>query len=281
MQLPLLFATLLALCGGAQMESEDQDLFYRNLPWYQTGENANSIYPTTPSPFEELLAYIASLIKSATIDTGNAIGTSGLPMTLLPVTLPPLATTISAISGPLTLPNTMLSRIALQFGFHNQLNMQPGQSIPARQARQMPNNVHWPSNNNKYYALMMIHPNPSNTSCDFLHWLMINIKGDQMSTGQTLAQYVPPFPDANRPAGQQSYLVLVFEQPGYVVDKYTPFINCFTRNGRDYGQWSTSAFLMRNRLGTQPIAATYFYAECDQTVRDVKLQMGIFDWSVC
>ena len=141
-----------------------------------------------------------------------------------------------------------------------------------------------------------------NKGCDFLHWLMINIQGERVDSGQTLAQYVPPFPMANvkgaecdqesTVAVRQSYVVLVFEQPARLADAGVPFINCFTRQGRDYSQWNTLAFLDRNRMSRQPVAATFFHvraqthshplqAECDASVRDVKWSMGYQEFAQC
>jgi hypothetical protein len=191
-----------------------------------------------------------------------------------------------------------------------------GNTMRARDTRQLPIDVSWPARTDRFYTLMMLRecvrtdacerpdPNPSGRSNeDFLHWLVVNIPGCAVRSGRTLADYVPPFPVPNTRAcartsphtnmltALQAYVFLVYEQAVPIYDMI--YINCFTRQGREYGQWNTQAFVQRNSLST-PAAANYFYVgfvyvsyflhfqvDCDNSVREITRQLGMPDQGTC
>ncbi|CAH2051985.1 unnamed protein product, partial [Iphiclides podalirius] len=78
--------------------------------------------------------------------------------------------------------------------------------------------VSWDGDVNSYYTLAMVDPDaPSRSSPllrEFLHWLVGNIPGNDLKTGETLAAYVPPTPPPG--TGFHRYVYLIYRQPGRV-----------------------------------------------------------------
>ena len=150
---------LLALLAAAAADIDDEqppspdDIWQRQMPWYQGSPNA--IYPGTPSPFDELLAYLSSLMRmNATLGIQRPLP----PLPSLPPTTVTLPTTTlrPPFTAGLTLPNEMVTPLHLQLGYAQLPGITAGQSIQARYARQLPNDVKWPSAPDRYYTLMMI-----------------------------------------------------------------------------------------------------------------------------
>lgn len=114
-------------------------------------------------------------------------------------------------------------------------------------------------------------PNPQLPGQHFLHWLVVNIPGDLVHEGDTVAEYVPanPSPDHGKlffrisllwkvtAAGPQPFIFLVFQQPQRIIDPALGYINSFTSEGRTYDTWSTQQFLQRNQL-ERPLAGNFF-----------------------
>ncbi|KAJ3657109.1 hypothetical protein Zmor_016137 [Zophobas morio] len=122
----------------------------------------------------------------------------------------------------------------------------------------------WDSNPEKYYTLVMFDPDaPSrenNTFADVKHWLVGNIQGGDLSTGDVIAEYFGSGPPKG--TGLHRYIFVVYQQK----DKLTfdePKSGKLSRAHRL--KWSLKAFVEKYDLG-EPLAGDYFKAQWDSYV---------------
>ncbi|XP_053210815.1 protein D3-like [Panonychus citri] len=105
----------------------------------------------------------------------------------------------------------------------------------------------------KLFTFMMVDPDaptPRNaTSRSILHWLVVNIKGNNMKTGTTLAKYLPPAPTPNK--GAHRYVFLIYRQPKEVASRKT-YVTLQERSN-----FQVTSFAIQNRL-SGPIAGNFF-----------------------
>lgn len=76
------------------------------------------------------------------------------------------------------------------------------------EVQKTPNVIYIP-NINKLYTLIMYDPDAINGT--FIHWLVINIIGNNIQKGQTLLPYKGPSPPPK--TGIHRYIFILFEQP--------------------------------------------------------------------
>lgn len=92
--------------------------------------------------------------------------------------------------------------------------MNLGNELTPTQVRDSPE-VNWISNSLKYYTLVMVDPDVPSRRLpllrEFKHWIVVNIPGNKVDEGETLAEYVGSAP--SRGSGLHRYVFLVYEQP--------------------------------------------------------------------
>lgn len=104
------------------------------------------------------------------------------------------------------------------------------------------------------------------TKREFKHWLVINIAGTDLTTGQTVAAYRGPAP--SKRSGFHRYVFLVYKQSG-LIDIAQPMIANNTREGRL--RFNARVFAKTHDLG-DPIAANFFVAQYDDYVGFLRTQ---------
>ncbi|KAJ1349484.1 hypothetical protein KIN20_005061 [Parelaphostrongylus tenuis] len=114
----------------------------------------------------------------------------------------------------------------------------------------------WEASSSSLYTVLMIDPDaPSRADPsfrDFLHWLVVNVPGDELSRGFTAAPYRGPGPPKG--TGFHRYYFLVFEQPKTLQ-------NIETRESRDSRKnFNTTEFVMHHGLGNA-VAWNFFKAQ--------------------
>ncbi|KAL1491656.1 hypothetical protein ABEB36_012220 [Hypothenemus hampei] len=120
--------------------------------------------------------------------------------------------------------------------------------------------VSWDADPNCLYTLCMIDPDaPSRANPTFreiLHWLVVNLKGSDLKTGQVLTPYRGSGPRKN--TGLHRYIFLVFQQKGSItVTEQQLETERKSFNIRNFAQ--------KYELG-DPIAGNFYQAEWDPTV---------------
>ncbi|KAM4709978.1 phosphatidylethanolamine-binding protein 1-like [Discoglossus pictus] len=147
-----------------------------------------------------------------------------------------------------------------------------GQVLTPTQVLKCPT-IEWEGmDSNKLYAVAFTDPDvPSRKQChlgQWDHYLAINVKGNDLSTGCTLTAFVGCGP--GRGTGLHRYTWLVYEQTGPLKCN-EPILGDTSAEHR--GQFSVSAFRKKYNLGP-PVAGFCFQAEWDHSVPQVYKQLG-------
>lgn len=134
-----------------------------------------------------------------------------------------------------------------------------GNELTPNQARGEPR-VSWPNDPTKMYTLIMIDPDaPSYDNPKFrewLHWLIVNIPGNKISSGEILADYRGPQPPKR--TGFHRYVFLVYEQKQKINTKDQTIISRESISGR--AGFRVNIFAKKNKLGN-PIAGNFYFAQ--------------------
>ena len=124
--------------------------------------------------------------------------------------------------------------------------------------------VEWPTQVAQYYTLIMLDPDaPSRdkpTKREIKHWLVINIPGNDVTKGDTLAVYRGPSP--SKGSGQHRYVFLIYKQSAIIKHSET-VLTSSSREGRT--KFNARVFAKRYSLG-EPIAANFFVSQYDDYV---------------
>ena len=107
------------------------------------------------------------------------------------------------------------------------------------------------------------------TSREFLHWLVVNVPGSDVSAGENLAAYVGSGPPKG--TGFHRYVQLVYKQPGKIDTSNIPHIPNNSRNGRP--KFSIQKFADEHKLGA-PIAGNMYRAQYDDYVPNISKQLS-------
>ncbi|KAJ0172957.1 hypothetical protein K1T71_011133 [Dendrolimus kikuchii] len=125
--------------------------------------------------------------------------------------------------------------------------VQAGDEILLDQVVQQPQ-LHWDANPGRFYTILFIDPDVSSRENaeyrSYLHWLVVNVPGNDINSGDTLAYYINPKP---RPGtGLHRYVFLVYEQPDWIsFDGLPDYTDLIKRT-----KFSPEVFSKRYNLGT-------------------------------
>ncbi|KAM3937107.1 phosphatidylethanolamine-binding protein 1-like [Leptodactylus fuscus] len=126
---------------------------------------------------------------------------------------------------------------------------------------------------NKLYTIILTDPDvpcrDDRSLAQWHHLLMVNVKGNDMDTGDVLTEYVGS--GAGKDTGLHRYTWLVYAQTAPLkCDE--PKINNRTAERRE--RFNAAAFRKKYCLG-QPVAGACFLAEWDESVPDLYRQLGV------
>ncbi|KAJ3657116.1 hypothetical protein Zmor_016144 [Zophobas morio] len=111
---------------------------------------------------------------------------------------------------PSILPEVPPTKITITYPNNKPVDL--GTALTPHEVRLSPE-VQWEADPQKYYTLYMFDPDAPSRSCpiaaDVNHWLVGNIKGCDLSTGDVIAEYRGAGPP--RGTGPHRYVFLVFE----------------------------------------------------------------------
>lgn len=132
--------------------------------------------------------------------------------------------------------------------------------------------VEWPAEPNDYYSLILTDPDaPSRTDPkfrEFKHWVVVNIPGNDVASGDALAEYVGSGPPKD--TGLHRYVFLLYKQPGKLQFD-GPRISNKSRNTRP--KFHVARFAEHHQLGN-PVAGTFYQAQYDDYVPILHKQMS-------
>ncbi|KAJ8934941.1 hypothetical protein NQ314_013100 [Rhamnusium bicolor] len=143
------------------------------------------------------------------------------------------------------------------------LSVEVGGELTPTQVKDEPN-LKWDADPGKYYVLSMVDPdapsreNPTNR--EMKHWLVVNIKGGDLSTGEVIAEYRGSGPPKD--SGLHRYIFLVFEQKAKQIFDEPKSPSTSSDNRRNF---SIRTFAKKYNLG-DPLAGNFFHAQWDPYV---------------
>ncbi|KAJ6637828.1 Phosphatidylethanolamine-binding protein like F40A3.3 [Pseudolycoriella hygida] len=146
-----------------------------------------------------------------------------------------------------------------------------GNELTPTQVKDIPS-VEWNADPTLFYTLIMTDPDaPSRQNPEFgewIHWIVVNIPGKDISKGDTIAEYVgsgpPPHTDLHR------YVFLVYAQE-HKHDFEEPILTNKSGNGRAKG--SVKKFAEKHGLG-YPLFGNFYQAKYDDYVPILYKQLG-------
>nr|XP_018905716.1 PREDICTED: protein D3-like isoform X1 [Bemisia tabaci]XP_018905717.1 PREDICTED: protein D3-like isoform X1 [Bemisia tabaci]XP_018905719.1 PREDICTED: protein D3-like isoform X2 [Bemisia tabaci] len=116
--------------------------------------------------------------------------------------------------------------------------------------------IRWPAENDTLYTMVMTDPDMPSRHQPFLrewnHWLVGNMVGPDLSTGDTIAEYLPPEPQQD--SGYHRITFIVFKQPEHI--NFTEPHLEYERNDTRRTHFSTRKFAEKYKLGN-PVAINF------------------------
>ncbi|CAK1541415.1 unnamed protein product [Leptosia nina] len=151
------------------------------------------------------------------------------------------------------------------------VKVKEGNELTPTQVKDVPT-VSWEASAHAFYTLAMTDPDaPSRKEPKFRewdHWLVGNIPGENVSSGETLSAYVGAGPPEG--TGLHRYVFLVYKQPGKLTFDEPRLPNT---SGEKRTMFSIAKFAEKYNLG-DPIAGNFFQAQYDDYVPILNEQLG-------
>ncbi|ELU15110.1 hypothetical protein CAPTEDRAFT_6247 [Capitella teleta] len=123
--------------------------------------------------------------------------------------------------------------------------------------------VHYEAEDSAYYTLIMNDPDaPSRQDPKFgewHHWLVTNIPGNKVESGDVMSEYVGAGPPKN--TGLHRYVFLLYKQSSGRQD-FAPLVKLTKLSMDGRPMWKVREFVAKYRLG-EPVAGNFFQAEYD------------------
>ncbi|XP_058467298.1 protein D3-like [Malaya genurostris] len=154
----------------------------------------------------------------------------------------------------------------LQVSYPSGLKINLGNELTPTQVKHQPS-VSWEAEPNALYTLIMTDPDaPSRVNPklrEWKHWLVANIPGSDVASGDTIAEYISSAPPEG--SGLHRYVFLVYKQPGGKVQFDEPKQS--NRNP-NRGKFQAAELARKYNLGT-PVAGNFYQAQYDDYVPQV------------
>ncbi|XP_053612666.1 large ribosomal subunit protein mL38 [Plodia interpunctella] len=98
---------------------------------------------------------------------------------------------------------------------------------------------------------------------EYLHWMVANIPGDSVEKGDTIAEYLRPFP--LKGTGYHRYVFVLYKQDGHVSYDLPKVIQSSPLEERTF---ITREWYKQYQDAITPVGLAFFQCDWDQTVRD-------------
>ncbi|XP_034112387.1 protein D2 [Drosophila albomicans] len=159
----------------------------------------------------------------------------------------------------------------LKVTYNNGLVAENGVELTPTQVKDQPL-VEWSADPNDFYTLVMTDPDaPSRADPkfrEFKHWVLVNIAGNDVSTGEALAEYIGSGPPKD--TGLHRYVFLLYKQPGKLQFDGARVSN---RSRRNRPKFHVARFAEHHQLGN-PVAGTFYQAQYDDYVPKLHQQLA-------
>ena len=163
---------------------------------------------------------------------------------------------------------------SIEIQYKNGQKVLMGNELTPSEVKNVPKNIYWLVEPNALYTLIMVDPDaPSRQYPDLreiIHWLVINIPGNNIEKGQTQVSYVGSGPPEG--SGLHRYVFLVFKQTQGGLNLTADD----SRMQEKRYKFSTKSWALKYNLG-QPVAGNFYQAQFDEYVRqkyDLTLEMA-------
>ncbi|XP_034486702.1 protein D2 [Drosophila innubila] len=159
----------------------------------------------------------------------------------------------------------------LKVTYNNGLVAKNGVEFTPTQVKEQPL-VEWNAEPSDYYTLIMTDPDaPSRADPkfrEFKHWVVVNIAGNDVSSGEALAEYVGSGPPKD--TGLHRYVFLLYKQPGKLQFDGARVSN---KSRRNRPKFHAAKFAEHHQLGN-PVAGTFYQAQYDDYVPTLHQQLS-------
>ncbi|KAL7729450.1 hypothetical protein ACLKA6_009012 [Drosophila palustris] len=159
----------------------------------------------------------------------------------------------------------------LKVTYNNGLVAKNGVEFTPTQVKEQPN-VEWTAQPGDYYTLIMTDPDaPSRADPkfrEFKHWVVVNIAGNDVSSGEALAEYIGSGPPKD--TGLHRYVFLLYKQPGKLQFDGARVSN---KSRRNRPKFHVAKFAEHHQLGN-PVAGTFYQAQYDDYVPTLHKQLS-------
>lgn len=147
--------------------------------------------------------------------------------------------------------------------FYGDKNLNFGEELTPTLVKDVPN-IKYKHDDNEFYTLIMIDPDAPSRKApimgEWIHWLVVNIPGEDISKGESLVDYTGARPLHG--SGFHRYVFLIYKQTGKIV-----FHEKHLKNHEEatHEKFSTRKFVAKYNLGN-PLAGNMFEAQYDDYV---------------
>ncbi|XP_020798723.1 protein D2 [Drosophila serrata] len=159
----------------------------------------------------------------------------------------------------------------LKVTYNNGLVAKDGVEFTPTQVKDQPQ-VEWNAQPGEFYTLIMTDPDaPSRAQPkfrEFKHWVLVNIAGNDLTTGEAIAEYIGSGPPQG--TGLHRYVFLLYKQPGKLEFDEERVSN---KSRRDRPKFSASKFAQKYKLGNV-VAGTFYQAQYDDYVPKLHQQLS-------
>lgn len=159
----------------------------------------------------------------------------------------------------------------LKVSFPSENEVMLGNELTPKQVKDEPK-VEWVPEEGAFYTLLLTDPDaPSRAQPvvrEWHHWLVVNIKGCDVASGDVLSQYVSSAPPQD--SGLHRYVFLLFKQPNGRMDYSEVPKIAYSGEGR--AKFNTKNFM--NKYMLTAIAGNFYQAQYDDSVPAIHKALG-------
>ncbi|EDW03752.1 putative odorant-binding protein A5 [Drosophila grimshawi] len=154
----------------------------------------------------------------------------------------------------------------LKMRFENGVEIIEGETYTPTELKLQPE-LEWSADEGSYYTIMMISPDAPSRELpiyrSWIHWLVVNVPGTDVSKGQLLSEYFGPIP--LKDSGLCRFVALVYHQSDKLdFDEQKMEL----KSSVDHSNFDVEKFTQKYDMST-PCAANVFQAKWDNSVPEM------------